>query len=41
MAEPPRGDQDCELALRQCPIPYVIPEGERPDQTIKKLIEKI
>lgn len=41
MAEPPRGDQDCELALRQCPIPYVIPEGERPYQTIKKLIEKI
>ena len=41
MAEPPRGDQDCELALRQCPIPYVIPEGERPDQTIIKLIEKI
>lgn len=41
MAEPPRGDQDCELALRQCPIPYVIPEGERPDQTIKKLIDKI
>ena len=41
MAEPPRGDQDCELALRQCPIPYVIPEGERPYQTIKKLIDKI
>lgn len=41
IANPPRGDQDCENALRHCPIPYVIPEGERPDQTIKKLIEKI
>lgn len=41
IAEPPRGDQDCEDALRQCPIPYVIPEGERPDQTIQNLIKKI
>jgi DNA-binding LacI/PurR family transcriptional regulator len=39
--EPPRGDSDCENALRVCPVPYVIPEGEKPDQTIKKLIEKI
>lgn len=41
IASPPRGDQDCEDALRLCPIPFVIPDGERPDQTIKKLIEKI
>ena len=37
--DPPQGEDDCEAALRLCPVPYVIAQGDNTDKTIKELID--